>query len=167
MAFFKKNVDKPTDKNDSKTINDIIDNKNDVVEDFDKEFLDVIESNDKNKEDFFEKDFEIVKNSIDSLKEEILRLQNIIIQHTKDENKIENKNVDFKNNIVELDSFDADFILKALSDLHEQVYDNKKVLSKFEEKFSFLIDVYKEQVDVLKEQNVLLEEIKNSLNKKQ
>ncbi len=150
MVFFKKKVEDDFKKNNKKNfVLNLNSKENDLNENsvFDKEFLDVIEADKKFKskeEDvsFEIREFEIVKNSVDELKNEILRLKKVVIEHFDD-----NKNTksfsceEFKN-----------FFSKIISDLHENVYDERK-------KFSELVDLYKEQVFVLKEQNELLKKI--------
>ncbi len=178
MNFFKKNKNTiEKNKNDviedkkldfenknftsKKESNTSVFNSKDANDPFDEEFLDIIESDNKNKIDEVEnKDFEILKNSINNLKEELNLLKEIIVNNF---NSIKNKNNDF--------SFDTNvssnsISYKILSDLHEQIYDNKVFLKKLDEKLSSLIDIYKEEVSVLKEQNENLKNIFEKLDSK-
>ncbi len=143
-------------KNESNTS---VFNSKDSNDPFDEEFLNIIESDNKNKIDEVEnKDFEILKNSINSLKEELNLLKEIIVNNF---NSIKNKNNNFDSN-----SYSNVISSKILSDLHEQIYDNKVFLKKLDEKLSSLIDIYKEEVNVLKEQNENLKNIFEKLDSK-
>ncbi len=164
MAFFNKKNDEIVKSNFNNNVSNNknnVDSKDDV---FDEEFLNIIESkedknNDKNNHFFVEdKDFEVVKNSIDDLKQQILRLQEIMIQHINSSST--NKNTDVSNN----NSAFSAAVFKAISDLHENVFENKKKLKSLDEKLSNLIDIYKDEVEVLKELNENLKKISFNSN---
>lgn len=166
MAFFNKKNDeviKNNSKNNEKNnVSNITENKDDV---FDEEFLNIIESkedkkNDKNNNNLFveDKDFEVVKNSIDDLKQQILRLQELLIQHINSESVSDKK--------FEVSDTFSKAVFKELADLHENVFENKKKLKSLDEKLSNLIDIYKDEVDVLKELNENLKKVSFNSNNK-